>query len=129
WVSQGLEGTSIEWNCYNTTIEECFDPNGCQEVMFSSESIQDTLETAVWRVNNNLPGSKDCFKWLLSAEEVFDDPIWLECITKNASSNAGKEELVMMIDIICVQRQMMETFPDMGSEVFAAIKKVNIVEL
>lgn len=93
--------------------------------MFSSESIQDTLTTAVWRVNENLPGCKACFNWLLSTEELFDDPIWLECITKNASSFAGKEELVMMIDIICVQRQMMENIPDVSSKVFTAIKQVS----
>lgn len=92
--------------------------------MFSSESTEETLSTAAWRVNENLEGSEDCFNWLLTTEELFDNPTWLDCIQTNAICYAGKDQVIMMVDILCVQRQMIESMPESSGDFFTAITKV-----
>lgn len=95
--------------------------------MFSCESLEETLSTAVWRVNENLEGCEHCFNWLLTTEELFDNPAWLECIQNNAVRYAGKDQVIMMVDILCIQRQMMESCPERRNS-FDEIKKVTMAE-
>jgi hypothetical protein len=93
--------------------------------MFTYGSLKEQFDDAVWRVNHNLEGSEYCLNWLLTTEELFDNTIWLECIKVNAIKIGCKEQAVMIVDILCVQRQMIESVPERSCNCFNAIKEVS----
>lgn len=92
--------------------------------MFTHGSLKDQLDDAIWRVNHNLEGSLDSLNWLLTTEELFDNPLWLKCIRDNVVKMGYKDQAIMMVDILCVQRQIIESAPECDNSVFHIIKEV-----
>ena len=99
-----------------------------KELLSSQGDIEKKLNNVSWRIDEKLEGYEECFDWLLTAEELYSNPIWLECIEHNSVSIAQKVHLSKMVDIMCVLQEVLaneEVEEPIRS--FAAIKQVSYV--
>ena len=74
-------------------------------LLFVPETTEEQFHFYLQRVNGRLEGYKECFDWLLSAEEFHRESDWLECMRHHAIEMSDIQHALKMIDIIYVQRQ------------------------
>lgn len=76
-------------------------------LLFQPETSDEQFQFYLHRVNGRLEGYKECFDWLLSAEEFHGESEWLECMRNNAVQLSDIEHAFKIIDIICMQRHLL----------------------
>ena len=94
-------------------------------LLFQAETTEEQFRFYLQRVNGRLEGYKECFDWLLSAEEFHGESDWLDCMRNHAVEISDVQYALKMIDIIYMQRQCL-CADDMSSDkVYRDIKEVN----
>ncbi|XP_032220052.2 uncharacterized protein LOC5519400 [Nematostella vectensis] len=72
-------------------------------------STRDQFLDAVWRVWEHLEGYESSMDWLLTAEEFYSEREWLDCIKTCALDICNKQHAIMMIDILCLHWQLIDS--------------------
>ncbi|KAJ7339443.1 hypothetical protein OS493_005841 [Desmophyllum pertusum] len=76
---------------------------------FKQKLQRNSFRFYLQRVNGRLEGYKECFDWLLSAEEFHGESDWLDCMRNHAVEISDVQHALKMIDIIYMQRQCLCT--------------------
>ncbi|EDO47194.1 predicted protein [Nematostella vectensis] len=79
---------------------------GCMEEFTENP---DQFLDAVWRVWEHLEGYESSMDWLLTAEEFYSEREWLDCIKTCALDICNKQHAIMMIDILCLHWQLIDS--------------------
>lgn len=93
-------------------------------LLFQPENTKEQFEFYLQRVNGNLEGFKECFDWLLSAEEFHEEPTWLECMRSHAAKLSDQQCALKMVDVIYMQRQLLFASDKSSDIIYCEIKKV-----
>ena len=92
--------------------------------LFQPENTKEQFTFYLQRVNGSLEGYKECFDWLLSAEEFHKEPTWLECMRSHAAKLSDHQCALKMVDIIYMQRQLLCAGDKSSDIIYCEIKKV-----
>lgn len=76
-------------------------------LLFQPETTDEQFHFYLQRVTGRLEGYKECFDWLLSAEEFHSESDWLECMKNHAVQISDVQHALKMTDIVYVQRQLL----------------------
>ena len=93
--------------------------------LFKPSAPGELFQYSIQRVHEGLAGSEECFDWLLTAEEFHGDVKWLKCVRSHGPQLSGQEQVIKMIDILCVQRQVLYSGESTDDRVFIAVKDVS----
>ena len=93
--------------------------------LFKPDAPEDLFRYSVKRVCDRLTGYKECFDWLLTAEEFYTRVQWLECVQVHGPQLSGTEQLVKMTDILCLQWQLLSSGGSSDDEVYDAVRNVS----
>ena len=94
-------------------------------LLFQPERTEEQFHFYLQIVDGRLEDYKECFDWLLSAEEFHGEPDWLECMRKHAVEISDVQHALKMIDIIYMQRQCLCTDEKSNDTVYRDMKEVN----
>ena len=93
-------------------------------LLFQPETAEEQFHFYLQRVNGRLEGCKECFDWLLSAEEFHSEPNWLGCMKNHAVQLSDIQHALKMVDIICMQRQLLCSDEESTDIVYRDMKEV-----
>jgi hypothetical protein len=87
-------------------------------------TVEDKLQHALYRVDENLLGDELCFEWLLLKEELYIDKRWLTCVETHAKKFVSIKVMKMLLDVLSVFQEF-----DIGPEgvhenIYISLKKV-----
>ncbi|KAK2553229.1 Gem-associated protein 4 [Acropora cervicornis] len=113
-------------NLKNCHIKEEFIPpsDSVDLLLFQPENTKEQFEFYLQQVNGSLEGYKECFDWLLSAEEFHKEPTWLECMRSHAAKLSDHQCALKMVDIIYMQRQLLCAGDKSSDIIYCEIKKI-----
>lgn len=94
-------------------------------LLFQPETTGEQFHFYLQRVDGRLEGYKECFDWLLSAEEFHGTSDWLECMKNHAAEITDIQQALKMIDIIYMQRQCLCSDDKSSDKVYRDIKEVS----
>ncbi|KAL9988358.1 hypothetical protein ACROYT_G002795 [Oculina patagonica] len=124
WIEGFKKGelTDFEESCLK---EEFSSPVGSVDLLlFQPETSEEQFHFYLQRVNGRLEGYKECFDWLLSAEEFHGASDWLECMKNHAVEISDIQHALKMIDIIYMQRQCLCSDDKPSDAVYRDIKEI-----
>ena len=98
-------------------------------LLFQPETSDEQFQFYLQRVNGRLEGYKECFDWLLNAEEFHGESEWLECMRNNAVQLSDIEHAFKMIDIICMQRQLLSCDEGSTDNTYRGMREVILADL
>lgn len=93
-------------------------------LLFQPETSDEQFQFYLHRVNGRLEGYKECFDWLLNAEEFHGESEWLDCMRNNAVQLSDIEHAFKMIDIICMQRQLLSCDEGSTDSTYRGVREV-----
>ena len=96
-------------------------------LLFQPETTEEQFHFYLQRVNGRLEGHKECFDWLLGAEEFHREFDWLECMRNHAVQISDIQQALKMIDIIFMQRQLLCSHDESSDVVYRDMKEVIIL--
>ncbi|XP_068734665.1 uncharacterized protein [Montipora capricornis] len=125
-VWMGELGTGDMIDLKECCIKEEFIPpfDSVDLLLFQPESTREQFDFYLQQVNNHLDGYKECFDWLLSAEEFHQEPSWLECMRNHSIQLSDIQHVLKMIDIIYMQRQQLCSGDESSDVVYSGIKEI-----
>ena len=94
-------------------------------LLFQPETTEEQFRFYLQIVDGRLEDYKECFDWLLSAEEFHRESDWLECMRNHAVEISDVEHAIKMIDIIYMQRQCLCADDKSSDTVYRDMKQVN----
>ena len=95
-------------------------------LLFQPETSEEQFQFYLYRVNGRLEGYKECFDWLLNAEEFHGESEWLQCMRNNAVQLSDIEHAFKMIDIICMQRQLLSCDEGSTDNTYRGVRQVKL---
>ena len=98
-------------------------------LLFQPETSEEQFQFYLHRVNGGLEGYKECFDWLLNAEEFHGESEWLQCMRNRAVQLSDIEHAFKMIDIICMQRQLLSCDEGSTDDTYRGVREVKLPEL
>lgn len=97
-------------------------------LLFQPETTEEQFRFYLQIVDGRLEDYKECFDWLLSAEEFHRESDWLECMRNHAVEISDVEHALKMVDIIYMQRQCLCANDKSSNDtVYTDMKQVNYV--
>lgn len=96
-------------------------------LLFQPETTEEQFHFYLQIVDGRLEDYKECFDWLLSAEEFHRESDWLECMRNHAVEISDVQHALKMIDIIYMQRQFLCADDKSSDTVYREMKEVNYV--
>ena len=96
-------------------------------LLFQPETTEEQFQFYLQIVDGRLEDYKECFDWLLSAEEFHRESDWLECTRNHAVEISDVQHALKMIDIIYMQRQFLCADCKSSDTVYREMKEVNYV--
>ena len=94
-------------------------------LLFQPETTEEQFHFYLQIVDGRLEDCKECFDWLLSAEEFHGESDWLECMRNHAVEISDVQHALKMIDIIYMQRQCLCADEKYNDTVYRDMKEVN----
>ena len=98
-------------------------------LLFQPETSEEQFQFYLHRVNGRLEGYKECFDWLLNAEEFHGESEWLQCMRNRAVQLSDIEHAFKMIDIIYMQRQLLSCDEGSTDDTYRGVREVKLPEL
>lgn len=95
-------------------------------LLFQPETSEEQFQFYLHRVNGRLEGYKECFDWLLNAEEFHGESEWLQCMRNRAVQLSDIEHAFKMIDIICMQRQLLSCDEGSTDNTYRGVREVKL---
>ena len=96
-------------------------------LLFQPETTEEQFQFYLQQVNGRLEGHKECFDWLLGAEEFHRESDWLECMKNHAVQISDIQHVLKMIDIIFMQQQLLCSCDETTDVVYSDMKEVIIL--
>lgn len=95
-------------------------------LLFQPETSEQQFRFYLKQVNGRLEGYKECFDWLLSAEEFHSESDWLECMRNHAVQISDVPHAQKIIDIMYMQRELLCSCKESSDIIYMDMKEVNI---